>query len=116
MPTINGERLPYGQDYLVPETSPGAWGARMIVDQRGHVDFVPDRQGAAGDSDRVFDALDERLPLPVLREKISNLLRSGEMQTRVAADLRLYDDDVVEVHANTNASAGYCYVTAWLKP
>jgi hypothetical protein len=35
------------------------------------------------------------------------------MHTRVAEEFTLHADEVVEVKANTNASAGYCYVVAY---
>lgn len=115
MSVITGERLTYGQDDLVPPDSPGAWGARLIVSQLGYVDVVHDRMGAAGDR-RILDELNERFSMLQMREMISNRLITGIMQTRTAAEIVLFSDDVIEVHANTNGSGGYCYVTAWLKP
>lgn len=115
MPVLNGERLPYGQDDLVPAAAPGAWGARLIVSQDGYVDVVGDRMGAAGDR-RVLSELTDRFDLNALRNKVGELLRSHRMQTRTSEDFTVFEDDVLEIHANTNASAGYCYVTGWLKP
>lgn len=118
MPTINGDRLPYGQDALVPTDSPGAWGCRLIVTQDGHVDFLGDRQGCAGtesDRQRVLSELNQRFGIGKLEYAISERLRTRAMDTRKAEDFELFNDRILEVHANTNASAGYCYVTAWLK-
>jgi hypothetical protein len=122
MPTSNGNTVPYGQDSIVPTTALAAWGARLIVDQDGYVDFVHDRTGCAGeDRETIINTLCEELPLHPYKpgsliERISDLLRRGEMQTREVHDFLIHDSDKIEVHANTNASAGYCYVTAWLKP
>lgn len=83
MPTSNGDRLPFGQDSLLPEGCLTAWGARLIVDQDGYVDFVPDRQGAAGeDRDAFFALLNERYSVPTLRDDVRALLSSGQMHTR----------------------------------
>jgi hypothetical protein len=43
-------------------------------------------------------------------------LEKIQMHTREAEDFILYMDDRLVIHANTNGSAGYCYVTAWMYP
>lgn len=105
----------WGLAHVVPEDAIAAWGARLIVTQDGDTDLLGDRQGGSGpEADDLYDLLDKRFPLPVLRRAVSDLLASYEMRTREAEDFILYLDDRLVVHANTNASAGYCYVTAWL--
>jgi hypothetical protein len=117
MPTLNGDTLPYGLNQVVPAESRSAWGARLIVTQDGWVDFVADRQGAAGeDRDTFLTMMDTQLPLGAMLDSIRELLRSGEMDTRVDKDFVIFQSDEIEVHANTNASAGYCYVAAFLRP
>lgn len=117
MPTRNGDTVPYGLDHIVPTTAETAWGARMIITQDGSVDFVQDRQGAAGENRAaLFSALQAEMPMARLRAAIGDLLCAGEMQTREARDFVLHESSELEIHANTNASAGYCYVTAWFKP
>jgi hypothetical protein len=105
--------LSSGQPQVLPDTATAAWGARMIVTQTGDVDFLPDRADRAGDPDG-WPVLEERCSLRVVKSIIADLLRSGLMQTRQGADIILYQDELVTVHANTNGSYGYCYVTAWV--
>lgn len=123
----------YGLAYVVPDDAIAAWGARLIVTQQGDVDFLPDRQGSDGGehSRHLMNLLGERFPLPTMRQLLRTLLRGTymhdgaeghvglekvQMHTREADDFILHLDDRLVVHANTNASAGYCYVTAWLYP
>jgi hypothetical protein len=94
-----------------------AWGARLIVDQTGFTDFVHDRQGAFGDESEMA-ALFAWLNMGSFdsaREKASVLLRRREMDTRGEREFVLYEDDKGKIVGNTNASAGYLYVAAWLK-
>lgn len=108
------ERLPYGLRDAVPADAPAAWGARLIVAQDGFVDFVYDRQGLIGEGRLALVALMENeLPLEALTARIGDLLRSGEMNTREGREHVVYKSRKLEVRANTNASAGYCYVAAW---
>lgn len=121
----------WGLAHVVPEDAIAAWGARLIVTQDGDVDILWDRQGSDGGphSQALFQALEERYPVLDLKEQISELLRGDfyrtevpgvylwmQMSTREAEDFILHLDDRLVVHANTNSSAGYCYVTAWLYP
>ena len=112
----------WGQSGVVPEDAIAAWGARLIVDQDGMVDMLGDRQGT--DDGPHADELLQHLNGPVLRgtmETIGDLLRGSvfedewvQMSTREREDFIVYQDDRLCIHANTNGSAGYCYVTAWL--
>jgi hypothetical protein len=117
----------WGLAHVVPEDAIAAWGARLIVTQQGAVDSLPDRMGSdgGGQSAVLMATLNARFPFAQLRETVSTLLkgfrvREGDrmgkiqMRTREPEDFILYMDDRVVVHANTNGSAGYCYVTAWL--
>lgn len=114
--TANGEKLEWGQHELVPTDARTAWGARLLVTQDGQVDVVPDRMGCAGeDRDEFLLLLTEQFPVPRLLGALFELLTSGHMNTREARDFTLHDSADLEVHANTKASAGYCYVTAWAK-
>ena len=99
----------------VPTDAVAAWGARWIVTQDGYIDQVPDRMSTAGPKPQV-DKLLGHLNTVVLmqpRKKLAELLRSGEVHTRRAFEVELYRDDKVTVVGNTNASAGYFYVTAY---
>jgi hypothetical protein len=106
--------LQFGYNAGLPEGRTVAWGARLIVTQDGHVDFVHDRQGLIGAEEprrRLLDYLNGN-EIPIER-RISNMLRRGVMRTSVAQDFTVYTDDVVVIKANTNASHGYCYVVAF---
>jgi hypothetical protein len=81
------------------------------------VDFLHDRQGCAGEDPAALqDILATELPVSVLTEKIGDLLASGKMHIRRAELFTIHTSDKLMVQANTNASAGYCYVAAWLRP
>jgi hypothetical protein len=99
----------------VPETATGAWSARAIVTQDGMFDIPHDRQDFHGDPD-ILDALTNRFPLTELKDTIRELLVCGDMSTRKQETFILFQDDVLTVVADTNASAGYCYIGAWVVP
>lgn len=104
---------PFG--YKVPENAVAAWGARLIVTQDGLVDLVPGRYGF----DRLLTSDElktlDRYPLTQLLDDIEQQLQDGTINTRVAEEIVFYDDDELCVWGNSNGSAGYFYVTAWLK-
>jgi hypothetical protein len=109
--------LAFGLNFGVPEVR-AAWGARVIIDQHGHVDFVPGRSsqfGSEEDQDELFRVLDERVPMTKLREQIRTMLIGGLLHTRLAELVTLYEDEDVVVLGNTNASAGYLYVRGFLR-
>jgi hypothetical protein len=106
--------LTFGYNRGLPVGRTVAWGARFIVDQSGHVDFVRDRQSVIGAGEplqRLLDYLNAN-DIPIER-RIADMLRRGTMRTCVAQDFTVYVDGVVIVKANTNASHGYCYVVAY---
>lgn len=103
-----------------PDNAPAVWKARWIVTQDGSVDLPYDRSEyiAADPADKrtLSQMLPERFPGERMAARLRDLLISGEMHTRKAQDFTLFEDDDLVITANTNASAGYCYVEAWLKP
>jgi hypothetical protein len=106
--------LTFGYNGGLPEGRTVAWGARLIVDQDGRVDFLHDRQSLIGADEprrRLLDYLNAN-DIPIER-RIADMLRRGTMRTSVAQDFTVYVDGVVIVKANTNASHGYCYVVAY---
>lgn len=110
---------PYGLAHVIPDDAVAAWGARAIVTQDGRVDIPWDRGGADGpesERHRLLAHLSAVLPGRDLLALVRDLLRAGVMQTRAEEDFVLHMDDAIVIHANTNASVGYCYVTAWLQP
>lgn len=110
------EQLNFGLRDAVPADASAAWGARLIVRQDGFVDFLYDRQAIVGEGRlSLVAALENELPVDQLTEKISELLKSGKMNTRKAEEFVIYSSEKLEARANTNGSAGYCYVAAWMK-
>lgn len=109
-------KLAFGYHAGLPDGVTAAWGARLIVQQDGYTDLLWNRQGNHGDGD-ALDALHAWLnggALKAAREKASALLVAYEMRTREAAEFVLYEDDRGRIVGNTNASAGYLYIAAWL--
>jgi hypothetical protein len=108
-------RLQFGYNQGIPEGHETAWGCRAIVTQTGSVDVPWDRADAVGpDKSRrdllsyLWDHVGESWKAEIMR-----LLVEGKMQTRAAEEFVVYDDGMMRVLANTNASAGYCYVVAF---
>jgi hypothetical protein len=106
--------LTFGYNAGLPEGRTVAWGARLIVNQDGRVDFVRERQSVIGADEplqRLLDHLNAN-DIPIER-RIADMLQRGVMRTSVTQDFTIYADGVVIVKANTNASHGYCYVVAY---
>jgi hypothetical protein len=124
--------LSFGYNQGLPTGVAAAWGARLIATQDGGLDFLGNRQsfydGPDGDqskgdavgqwingtTEETTNALDGA-PFKIALETARDLLKSGRMSTREAQEFRLYEDETGVIVANTNASAGYLYVAAWLK-
>ena len=113
--------LGFGYNRGLPDGITRAWGARMIVDQRGHTDLLGNRTSWLGEPDET-QALQDWLngsagngALAKAREAASDKLRSYEILTRTASEVTLYEDETGKIVGNTNASAGYLYIAAWLK-
>jgi hypothetical protein len=109
--------LGFGYNQGLPEGVRAAWGARLIVDQDGHTDFLHDRVGSFGeqeDRDAVISFLNSGA-MQAARARASELLRSYTMLTRHAEEFVLYEDDSGVIVGNTNGSAGYLYVAAYLR-
>jgi len=106
-------KLAFG--YPPPEGVTAAWGARLIVTQHGMTDLVYNRQDAYGEWDDLKAWLDP--PSGVLRKALdvlSEKLKSYQVKTREAEEVTLYLDDKGIVKGNSNGSAGYFYVCAYL--
>jgi hypothetical protein len=108
------EKLGWGAAHLVPENAPAAWGARLIVTQTGDVDIVGDRQHAVGAEDDI-DILLNRLGNEPWLQSLSDMLINGIVSTREGLDVTVYEDAYIMVRGNSNGSAGYFYIAAWLK-
>lgn len=107
--------LAFGYNAGLPAGTTTAWGCRAIIDQiTGSVDVPPDRQSAVGPRmDALLDHLNHHVR-GAWQDGASELLRSGQMNTRRMEELVLYTDGLVIIKGNTNASAGYLYVCAYL--
>lgn len=101
--------LAWGLPNLIPDDAVAAWGARAILRQ-GVLDFPRDRCDAFGDEGEklVFSRWLSRHGFPWLDEDIAFSAKGNE------ARLYSLDDGRFHMRANTNASYGYLYVTAWM--
>jgi hypothetical protein len=107
-------KLAYGLRDAVPDTAIAAWGARAIISADGYVDIVGDRTDLVGDGARLLKAL-EAFPPKALRDTVRAKILASEILTREAADVTLFADGPLTVVANSNASAGYLYIAAYLE-
>lgn len=102
---------------MPPEDARAIWGARTIL-EAGAFSIVSDRQdihgATAGDRKALADALNKRI-IEECRQTVAKLLRSGKMRASEPSQFELYDDRYLRVVANTQASYGYLYITAWFK-
>jgi hypothetical protein len=109
----------WGLTAAIPADAPAAFGARLIVTQDGTTDLLFDRMDIGGedraDRQRLADLLNAGR-LRAMRDVVEDLLASFIMDTRKGEPFVIFEDDGVLAVANTNGSAGYCYVSAWLKP
>jgi len=106
-------RLPFGYNAGLPEGVKAAWGARLIVTQDGSTDFLSDRQGGFGGNDALYAWLDGGA-VTAARAKASELLKAYRMSTRESGEFVLHEDGLGRIVGNTNGSAGYLYIAAWL--
>lgn len=95
------------------ENAANVWGARAIVEGESF-SLVHNRQGCKGDFDALAAVLNGNV-LKLVHERVAALRKSGEIRNDEATEHVLYDDDVVKVVGNTNASYGYLYLVAFLK-
>jgi hypothetical protein len=110
-------KLAFGYNQGLADDVTAAWGCRMIVDQDGYTDYLANRSDVFG-TDAEKEALFAFLnggAMKAARENASELLKSYTMKTREREEFVLYEDDAGKIVGNTNASAGYLYVAAFLK-
>lgn len=114
----NAKSLSFGYSSAVPEDAKASWGARLIIDRNSYKrggDMLPDRQGRFGESEDfalLANRLDEVKPW---REPLANLIAAGEVRADKSNEVLLYEDDLIKVVGNSNASYGYFYIAGWLK-
>lgn len=110
-------KLGFGYNAGLPEGVKAAWGCRLIVDMTGYTDYLANRTGRFGedaDLDALFAWIDSGA-MESARLEASRLLRASVMHTRREGHFVLFEDETGVIVGNTNASAGYLYVAAWLK-
>lgn len=111
---------------LVPGIK-AAWGARAICTQDGTVDLVPDRTDTDGDPALVRATLDwlnsscgdldNRGASTTLGRALAvarAMLKSHHLDTRKRGGAVIHQDRTGAVICDTNASAGYLYISAYL--
>jgi hypothetical protein len=92
-----------------------AWKARFIITQDGGVDLPHDRHHCTGPKEQhgaFLDQLGKALPPTNLFATIKAKLVAREIKTREAEEIVLFEGDGIRCIGNSNASAGYFYVTA----
>ena len=103
------------------EGAKAVWGARALTRGR-FIDMVWDRtqfcplgEGGREDVEALKGALHDR-GLTLALNRASDLLNIFHMNPKQNQEFTLYENDVLIVLGNTNASCGYLYLAAWLKP
>jgi hypothetical protein len=109
--------------YNTPEAegSPAVWGARAIWPNRYGpfaLDILHDRQSMRGekaDRDGLAYILNNGV-LEAVQARMAAYERRGLVRSDTRNEVVLYDSGSVKVIGNSNASHGYFYVTAFIKP
>ena len=104
--------------YVFPEDSPAVFGARTIKDPH-HLGFLWDRTCYYGE-EKAVKALETLLNkgglLEIIKARTDHMIRLYLFDGSQAEEHVVYENWFVKVLANTNASHGYVYLSAFLKP
>lgn len=112
------QRLDWGLN-AHPDDAPGCWGARAIL--RPHrsmspIDLVPNRQSGGGELFAVLASLlKDAGGIEVAQARVKALLDNALMASSESKLFTLIDNDMMTMVADTRASYGYLYISAWLK-
>lgn len=101
-----------------PDEAPAAWGARTIG-RGASLDVVIDRTSWHGTTPAkaVLKAvLNDEGAFKIAIDEWARLQKDGEVRHDQAKLVVLYDGPKVRIEANTNASFGYVYLVAYVKP
>jgi hypothetical protein len=101
-----------------PDDAPGWWGARAILAPRAFrpMDILPDRQSSGGERfPLLMRLLNEYGGLSIAQARASALCNNFKLVGKEQFERILLDTDLVKVVADTRASHGYVYISAWLK-
>lgn len=121
-PIFYAHQLEFGYNPGLPPQAPAAWGARAILERGAgggrQAGLLPDRQSMVGPEElriQLRDALNGGA-LAAMQRQIARLYRKGEIRDSEAREVVLYDDPEIRIIGNTNASHGYIYLVAYIKP
>lgn len=119
MSFTDDRKLAWGYGSAVPADTKAAWGARLILTRDSRTfggDMLPDRQSGFSvtdeDSRLLHDRLNHHKPW---KKPLADLIRSGAVRADVGNEVIVYEDELVKVVGNSNASFGYFYIAGWLK-
>lgn len=107
--------LRYGYTAGIPASAQTAWGCRAIITDNMGVELVADRQSGIGPR---IDTLIHYLNTAVAGAWLDHanaLLRDKTISIRQQCEVTLYEDPVIVIKGNTNASHGYLHVCAYLR-
>ena len=125
-------RLEWGYNLGLPEvtsiggenytTATTAWGARAILEDQG-VSLLWDRQSIVAPNEESRQTLIITLngsprgtgAIAAANEEAARLLRRGLIDSAREREVILYDDSLLRIVANTNASQGYLYMVGFIK-
>jgi len=114
------ETMQWGYRCEVPSGTKIVWGARAIFNPRDThpMDLLPDRQSFHGDADEWLNLqyLLHNGVLEAAQARLAAYVRKGTVRRDTRNEVVLYDTTLIKVVGNTNASHGYFYVTAFIKP
>jgi hypothetical protein len=114
------ETMPWGYPCEVPSGTKIVWGARAIFNPRDvhPMDLLPDRQGFHGDAGEWLGLkyLLNNGVLEAAQARLTAYVRKGTVRRDEEREVVLYESTLIKVVGNTNASHGYFYVTAFIKP
>jgi hypothetical protein len=113
-----------GYTQAIPRETLAAWGARAIVSGPaylgdGSFDLVGDRKAFSWQDGVAKRKLARHLDTHVIhrmKERYKELRSEGAIRCDREDEVVLYEDRRIKAVGNTNASCGYFYLAAWLKP
>lgn len=115
---VTQQKLTFGYNAALPANVTVAWGARAILEKDGFLDYVWDRKSTFGSKDDIKDLckhLDDSQALVIVRQRVKELVKKGELNRNEDKDFVLYDDGDVIVRGNPAASDGYLKLCAYWK-
>ena len=108
----------------IPRETLAAWGGRAIVSGPaylgdGSFELVSNRQSFTWQDEVAKKALRRILDdsaLEAMKSRYRELRKEGAIRCDREGEVVLYEDRQIKAVGNTNASCGYFYLAAWIKP